>query len=246
MAKLVALFLVLGITACNPFEKDVSGVWFYVPVTERAKNDTLLTPASFLHLESNGSYTSDFGRYDQGQWRMEADALELTSSKGKTVQLRIQSHERRTLKLFANENTVVTLAKYPGASGDQNPFAIENNLWRIPATHPESDTELRARLHNHCRFWEKYFSWALENDVDALDVRNTPTPITIYGNGFGLHKYEELPAAWRQYFYDAADCRKALQILQAIFRKRNIKWPETEVTYEKFVSAFQQLQTQLK
>jgi hypothetical protein len=35
-------------------------------------------------------------------------------------------------------------------------------------------------------------------------------------------------------------------MLQTVFAKRNIKWPRTNNTYEMFVSAFQQLQTQLE
>jgi len=243
---LYAAFILLSMAACNPFEKDISGVWFYATSTQRSKNDSLLTASSFLQLQSNGTYTSDLGRYDQGSWTTEVDALVLTNSKGRTIRLPIEELSRRELRLHANENQVVVFDKYPSASGNTNPFAATNNQWRLPARHPESDAELKARLHNHCRFWETYFAWALENEVNQIDVRSTPTPIKIYGNGFGLKKYDELPAAWRQYFYDSADCRKADQMLKDVFRKRNIKWPETNQTYEKFISAFQQLQAQLK
>ena len=238
--------ILLSLTACNPFEKDLSGVWFYAPSAQRSKKDSLLTATSFLQLQGNGTYTSDLGHYDHGSWTTEADALVLTNSKGKTIRLPIEKHTKHELRLFANENRVVSFDKYPAASGDTNPFSQANNRWRIPARQPESDAEIKARLYNHCRFWETYFTWALKNEVDQIDVRSTPTPIKIYGNGFGLKKFDELPYDWRQYFYDTTDCRKADQMLKDIFRKRNIKWPETDVTYEKFISAFKQLQDQLK
>lgn len=240
------LGVLLGLTACNPFEEDMAGVWFYAPAEQRSKRDSLLTATSFLQLQNNGTYTSDLGQYDHGSWKTEADALVLTTSKGKIIRLPIEKHANRELRLFANENRVVSFEKYPTASDDTNPFSQANNRWRIPARQPESEAQLKARLHNHCRFWETYFAWALEKEVDGLDVRSTPTPIKIYGNGFGLKKFEELPYAWRRYFYDSTDCRKADQLLKDIFRKRNIKWPQTDVTYEKFMSAFKQLQDQLK
>ena len=241
-----SICILLSLTACNPFEADLSGVWFYAPSAQRSKKDSLLTATSFLQLQSNGTYTSDLGHYDHGSWATEADALVLTNSKGKTIRLPIEKHTKHELRLFANENRVVSFDKYPAASGDTNPFSQANNRWRIRARQPESDAEITARLHNHCRFWDTYFTWALKNEVDQIDVRSTPTPIKIYGNGFGLKKFDELPSAWRQYFYDTADCRKADLMLKDIFRKRNIKWPETEVTYEKFMSAFKQLQDQLE
>lgn len=244
--SITILLIIISLTACNPFEKDLSGAWFYAPSEQRSKNDTLLTTTSFLHLEDNGTYESDLGRYDYGHWTQEADELVLTNRNGRTIRLPIQKQDGRELKLFANANRVVSFDKYPVASDKHNPFARSNNQWRIPATHPESDAELKARLHNHCQFWEMYFAWALEKEVDGLDVTSTPTPLKMYGNGFGLKKYEDLPLAWKGYFYDTADCRKADRMIKDIFRKRNIKWPETEVTYEKFISAFQQLQVQLK
>jgi|GEM_PF-379400 len=242
----IAGFLLTGLAACSPFEKDLTGVWFYKPSAQRSKKDSLLTATSFLQLQSNGAYTSDLGHYDHGSWTAEGNVLALTNSKGKTIRLPIEKHTRHELHLFANENWVVSFDKYPAASGKANPFSQENNRWRLPARQPESDAEIRARLYNHCRFWETYFAWALEKEINSIDVRSTPTPIKIYGNGFGLKKFEELPYAWRQYFYDTTDCRKAEQMLKDVFRKRNIKWPETDVTYKKFISAFQQLQAQLK
>ena len=240
------LLAIICLVSCNPFEKDLSGTWFYSPAEQRSKNDSLLTATSFLHLKSNGSYESDLGHYDYGTWVQEGDELVLTNTKGKTRHLRIQKQGRQELKLFANENRVVAFDKYPAATANNNPFSPDNNRWRLPTTHPETDAELRARLYNHCQFWETYFAWALETEVDGLNVRSTPTPLKIYGNGFGLKKYEELPTAWRQYFYDTTDCHKADSMIKDIFRKRNIKWPEKEVTYKKFISAFQQLQEQLK
>ena len=34
-----------------------------------------------------------------------------------------------------------------------------------------------------------YFNWALDNELTTVDVRSTPTPIKIYGNGFTIKQY---------------------------------------------------------
>ena len=43
-----------------------------------------------------------------------------------------------------------------------DPFSAANNRWRLPATRKETDEEIKGRLRNHCRFWEYYFTWALD------------------------------------------------------------------------------------
>jgi hypothetical protein len=83
----------------------------------------------------------------------------------------------------------------------------------------ESAAQIRMRLLNHCRFWEMYFTWALNNHIQYIDVRSTPTPVKIYGNGFGLKPFSELPDAWKMYFYDEEDCRAASEKIQYVFNK---------------------------
>jgi hypothetical protein len=245
LSILVICFL-LTLVACNPFEQTISGVWFYNPPEQRAKNDTLLTATSFIHLQDEGVYTRDFGRYEAGRWQQDGDELVLTNNTGRSQRIRIKELYKNELQLFANESQVASFQRYPTPSGEHNPFTLANNRWRVKATQSESETAIKSRLHNHCQFWETYFTWALNNSVDGLDVSSTPTPLKIYANGFGLKKWEDLPAAWKGYFYDTTDCRKADVMIKSIFKKRNIKWPDTDVTYEKFISAFQQLKAQLQ
>lgn len=81
--------------------------------------------------------------------------------------------------------------------------------------------------------------------IDYLDVRSTPTAIKIYGNCFGLKPVDELPPRWTSLFYDSADCRKANDIIQDIFRHKTIAWANTDSKYKMFIGAFQQLEQYL-
>ena len=128
----------------------------------------------------------------------------------------------------------------------QDPFALGTNRWRLHALHKESDAEIRRRLLNHCQFWEAYFAWALKNNLDNVDVRSTPTPIKIWGNGFTLKPFRELPLQWKLYFYDEDDCRKANEVLKDIFENRTISWAHTDHKFEMFMGAFQQMETYLR
>lgn len=147
-----------------------------------------------------------------------------------------------------NGGATIAFEKLPGKFDDEalNPFSVVNNQWRIPANKKETDQQLKARLKNHCRFYEIYFKWALDNKLQKLDVRSTPSLIKIYGNGFELKPFTQLPEVWISYFYDEEDCRKANDIMEGIFKQKDIAWGNTDNRYKMFLSAFQQLQQLIK
>ena len=116
----------------------------------------------------------------------------------------------------------------------------------MKAERKESDTELTARLKNHFRYWEKYFSWGLEHRKGSLDVRSLPGPLKIYGNGFTLVPYEHYDYEWKMHFFDADDCHRAYLKMYSFLRKEDIEWPQTDHKFKQFESAFRQLQQKLK
>jgi hypothetical protein len=105
------LLLITG-SGCTLVSDPIPHLWFFT-YTQGGETDSLLTPASFLELRKDGTYTRDFGRFDYGKWVYKDKIL---------------------------------------------------------------------YLHNHCQFWETYFTWALKNELATIDVRSTPTAIKIYGN----------------------------------------------------------------
>ena len=110
----------------------------------------------------------------------------------------INYESSKDLKLTVMPDVVSDFSAAPSkfTSPATNPFSLGNNKWRISANHKESRQEIRQRLINHCEFWKTYFSWALDNNIQSVDVRSTPTAIKIYGNGFALKKFDDLPAVY--------------------------------------------------
>jgi len=245
----VSVLVALLLAGCVQSNNRIDKVWFFTLYTSSGSDkDSMLTPASFLNLQEDGSYTTDFGQFESGNWKSDNKTLQLTredhTSTEYTIEYLAKSEMRISSKLFPS----TSFESQPGVfkSSSENPFSKENNLWRIHAMRKENDGEIKSRLRNHMKFWELYFSWALNSDISSIDVRSTPTPIKIYGNGFELKPFNDLPAAWRSYFFDEEDCRKANGIIKSVFDKRDIAWAHTENKYKLFISAFQQLQQFLK
>ena len=243
------LFLITVFTQGCSKTKRPDRLWFYTYSSGDAKNESMeATPASFLCLKPDGSYTRDFGKFDYGSWKLEKSALVLHSNTNQVIIFPIKNFFNNELQLVSAKQTVLNFESQPNkfSSASDDPFSMENNQWRVPPTNKETDIQIKDRLRNHCRFNEVYFKWALDNELNSIDVRSTPSPIKIYANGFALKEFDDLPATWRSYFFDEEDCRKANNLIKNIFEKGLIGWVHTDNRYKMFMSAFQQLQEQLK
>ena len=243
------IFLLAGLGACHFREQFSSPLWFYRHSSNTpSKWDTVLTRASFLELRPDGSYTQDFGHFDYGNWALKGHELYLTNQHHTTYIYRLLKIGEKEMEIYLAKGKIAYFEKQPRASGrpSKDPFSLENNQWRIPATHKENIDEIRQRLRNHYQFWETYFQWGSDNNIDAIDVTDIPTPMKIYGNGFGLKRYDSLSTQWRSYFFDEEDCRNADTLIKGVFRRNKIKWPDTDDEGRLFVSGVQQVETFLK
>jgi hypothetical protein len=144
---------------CVQQKPEVTKCWFYTYQTDfNTKRDDGLTPASFLCIRKDGTYTRDFGTFDYGHWILQNQVISLRSQRN-------QSENLKVITLLANEMTIDVNGEKINLDGQalptdkpaEDPFSLENNQWRIPATQKESEQALRKRLSNHCRFWEAYF-----------------------------------------------------------------------------------------
>jgi len=250
MKKIFLLFsLATFLVQCDSFQKrkKIDQLWFYSYSSNAGDPDNSITPANFLSLLPDGSYTRDFGKFEEGSWEEKNSTLYL-KSKTAIIDFPVKSFSANELLLVSKKGSVLhfeSIARNFSSLAD-DPFSLANNQWQITATKKENEQEIRSRLKNHFRFYELYFEWALNNHFQSIDVNSTPSLIKIYGNGFELKRLENLPSVWKNYFFDEDDCSKANEIIKDIFDRHEISWPTTENKFKMFISAFQQLQQQLK
>lgn len=201
--------------------------------------------ACFLNLQPDGNFSSYFSAFDYGKWRLRDSSLVLTDHNDGILVLDVKKLDRKEMICLNRSNHKVY--RFNGfnnifSSDAESPFSIANNEWRIRAAHKENDPQIQTRLKNHFRWWEKYFSWALKNKMEVLDIRSTPSVLDMYANGFELKYYDQQFPEWKTIFYDSSNCWRAYEMVYYLMYKKNIQWPKTENRFEAFVSAFQQLQ----
>jgi hypothetical protein len=240
------LLIVTTIFLSGCEKPGISQLWFYTYSSDPDPDKSSLTPANFLELRNDKTFTSDLGKFKSGHWDFKDQQLFLHANNGEIDILLLNFLKSKEMQIQTGKSNAANFDGQPVPEIAKDPFSGANNLWRITATRKESDEQLKSRLKNHCKFWVSYFNWALDNELTTVDVRSTPSPIRIYGNGFTIKSYADLPEIWKGYFYDSTDCAKATMILENIVRTHTIAWPHTDNKYKMFISAFQQMEHLLK
>ena len=250
------IFSVILFSCKSEEEASFEKVWFYdddLSAEKQMENiskygggsEYSFSAASFLNLQPEGKFTSYFTAFDYGSWKLQDSTLVLTShNKGKLL-LEVKMLNPRQMICMNKSNEKVYRFngfKNEFPSDGESPFSLANNLWRVKAGYKESDAELASRLKNHFRWWEKYFSWGLNNKLQVIDVRSTPSVLDMYANGFELKYYDYQFPEWKNIFYDTSNCWRAYEMVYYQMYKKDIDWPKTKNRFEGFVSAFKQLQ----
>ncbi|HLX92482.1 MAG TPA: hypothetical protein VKR32_12415 [Puia sp.] len=252
LIPILALLIWIQMAGCRLTVRNNLGlnrIWFYDNSSAQTDFDSsFLTAANFITLHADGSYTRDLGIFDYGKWKFNGAAIVFISHTGKVSIYRMRYGWPDQLALLSTRGKLADFTGQPSSfsSPNDDPFILANNQWRIPAIHKETDREIANRLINHFHFWEMYFSWGLKDNVELLDVRNTPTLLTIYGNGVVLKSFKQLPDEWKNYFFDEGDCRKANDMIDHIFDIHKVQIHSHSNRFELYISIFQQLQSALQ
>jgi hypothetical protein len=243
---LICFFIVAIFGSCLNSKPGISQLWFYTYSNDSSFDKNNLTPANFLELSPDGLFSSDLGKFKSGLWSLKGRQLFLRADDGTENILFIDELKPDEMQIRTNQADAAHFDASPVPKKGRDPFSKANNLWRISARSRETDNQIRMRLRNHCNFWVNYFMWALDNEFTTVDVRSTPSPIKIYGNGFTIKKFRDLPESWRGYFYDSADCARGNVMLEDLVTTHTIAWAHTDNKYKMFISAFQQMEKYLR
>lgn len=201
--------------------------------------------ACFIDLQADSSFTSYLSTFSFGRWQFRDSMLILKDHNNRELNLSVKKLTNE--ELICRNTYTGKLYRFNGSgnrfsSQSENPFSIENNQWRIPARKRENEAQIGSRLKNHFRYWEKYFNWAVKNNMNYLEVSSTPSVLEMYSNGFKVQYYNNQSPEWKRNFFDSTDSWKAYEKIYYLVAQKKIKWPETENKFERFVSAFQQMQ----
>jgi hypothetical protein len=252
------LFLVLS---CTSKKEQLARVWFYDSSDFPSEKEIgppsgfnsmeysiNLQPYSFIDLQKDGTYSCDIGAYESGRWYFKEGIVKLVNQDKQVLDLELRAIKDDIVQLLhRSRGAVYTFQGFDNDFKSQadNPFAPQNNIWRIKAEEEEGSLQITRRIKNYFRYWEKYFDWGIRIEKTTLDVRSLPGPIKMYANGFSLVPLEDQPKQWVSQFYSPSENLMAFQKLDSFFRYKDINWKKTDNKFEMFRDAFRQAQEKI-
>jgi hypothetical protein len=160
----LVIILLSCLSGCLNAKPDISKLWFYTYSSDSSIDMVSLTPANFMELRADKSFTSDLGRFHTGHWDLKDRQLFLYDDNGKIDILMINDLKPNEMQVQIGHSIAAHFDGQLIPKVENDPFSKSNNLWRVTASARESDYELKRRLRNHCGFWVSYFEWALESE----------------------------------------------------------------------------------
>jgi hypothetical protein len=261
MKVLLLLLFSFSVFSCTFKKERLDRAWLFLKAEypdERAGTDYVveainpmaMSQESFLDLQEDGSYTSYFGSYEEGRWQLKKNQLVLSpAGDWKVIPFEVRSVDEGKLELYyAPRAAVYSFEGYENkfTRPSDNPFYYRNNKWRRKAERPESDSEIRERVKNHFRFFEKYLAWAQGRNIRVGNISSIASPLQVYSNGFELVHFERQSYQWKELFYDTANARTAYNKIYRIFREEKIDWNTKVPSFKMLELAFQQMQQKLR
>src|ERR1700704_1355809 len=101
MKKYLSYFLILFATFISSCEtkSGISQLWFYTYSSDPDPDKNTLTPANFLELRSDKTFTSDLGKFQSGHWDFKDQQLFLHADNGEINILLIHSLKSKEMQV---------------------------------------------------------------------------------------------------------------------------------------------------
>jgi hypothetical protein len=205
------------------------------------------------YFAANGTYVQNpRNSMDHGRWEYDDKnktiIIHFSDGKGKDV-YKIVSLASDELKLRnMGLNTVTNLEFISDGKRFRDPakepFALENNRWRIPPARKETDAEIHHRLKESLRFFILFYKSAIIKKDKDVSFWGLPTCFKWYGGGIYIKKKEELKENWIECFYNKEQAMKAYKLADKLIEQK-YEWPKNGNWLEKNLGILEQMYKKL-
>jgi len=112
------------------------------------------------------------------------------------------------------------------------PYALENNRWRIKPRTKESDSAIHQRLKDNLRFFILFYKSAMAKNDKVVSFWGLPSCFKWYGGAIYLKKKTELKENWLDCFYNEEQAMQAYALAERLLSQK-YTWPKGESNWLK-------------
>lgn len=194
-----------------------------------------------LCFSTNGTFLKNpRNAFDYGTWIYDDAAKTIsinnTVDRGRDLYkiARITARQLTLVNVGINSATNLTFIA-PGLryrDPRNEPYALENNRWRIRPIHKESDSAIRQRLKDNLHFFILFYKSALDKHDKVVSFWGLPSCFKWYGGGIYLKNKTELKDNWIACFYNEDQAMQAYALADKLLSQK-YTWPKGESNWIK-------------
>ncbi len=237
------------VSISNGFESILCQAWDYeddIPEMPSQEAVAMTVPYRGFIFYADGKFVQNpRGSFSVGTWNIKEE------NKHKTLRTKLNSGSSQSyyiVKLNATNlvlqeaGTTESERKIFVASGltfknaANDPFALQNNLWRIAPVKPETDLQIQNRVKGFVHFFNLYYQYCIDADLKTINFSGLPSCYKWYSGGIYLKKPAELPANWIDCFYSKIQAQKGVDYAEQLLSKK-YTWPKNETNWVKLNGA---------
>ena len=198
-------------------------------------------PYRSFYFAANGTFIKNpRNAIDYGNWvyddTKKTITLNYSVEKGKDVYkiAALASDELKLLNIGINTSTILKFVSSGRRFKDTNeePFALQNNMWRIKPNKKETDAAIQQRLKDNLHFFILFYKSAVIKDDKEVSFWGLPSCFKWYGGGIFLKDRSQLKENWIDCFYSKEQAMKAYVLAEKIMEKK-YTWPKGESNWLK-------------
>ena len=198
-------------------------------------------PYRSFYFAANGTFIKNpRNAIDYGNWvyddTKKTITLNYSVEKGKDVYkiAALASDELKLLNIGINTSTILKFISSGRRFKDTNeePFALQNNMWRIKPNKKETDAAIQQRLKDNLHFFILFYKSAVIKDDKEVSFWGLPSCFKWYGGGIFLKDRSQLKENWIDCFYSKEQAMKAYVLAEKIMEKK-YTWPKGESNWLK-------------
>lgn len=146
----------------------------------------------------------------------------------------LASDELKLLNIGINTSTILKFISSARRFKDpqEEPFALQNNGWRIKPGKKEADSAIHQRLKDNLHFFILFYKSAIIKDDKEVSFWGLPSCFKWYGAGIFIKRKEELKESWIDCFYNKEQAMKAYTLAEKLIEKK-YTWPKGEPNWLK-------------
>lgn len=146
------------------------------------------------------------------------------------------SHKSFLERKFPNKDIKFTLFQESFRGRQYKDISYNDTIplwWMEQPSQLESEKDIAERLIAYLTFWECFFQYGIDRDLEEMSWPSIPNVIKFASNGIALTGYEKITDEWKNTYFDEKSAKRAYSMLRESFS--GVRWEDNALIFKSYV-----------